>query len=149
LTSPATPTTSRQTVGDSGHPRFTRLPIASPPGHMRRASDSFTIATGADRSVSASLNARPRTIRVPIAAKYPAPGIVIAANGRLRRSGTDTSAAMNGVFQSDPSVGSRDTSPAARTPGSWLMPARTRAKNSRRRASGQPGPASDARRVST
>ena len=53
----------------------------------------------------------------------------MAANGRSRRAGGALSAAMNGVFQSEPSVGSRDTIAAARTPGTAAIPARTLSKN--------------------
>lgn len=58
LTSPTTPTTSRDGVVCSGQPCFTRLPIGFWLGQNRRAIVSLIKTTNGDFSVSASLRFR-------------------------------------------------------------------------------------------
>ena len=66
FTSPTTPITSRHGLVSSGQPCFSRLPIASSPGHNLRASDSLITVTRALVAESLESKVRPRTTRIPI-----------------------------------------------------------------------------------
>ena len=80
FTFPTTPTTVASTSG--GPVTVIRFPSGDSPGHVRRASSRFTIATIGAPSRSVGLNSRPITSGISMVLKNPSLTAFICAVGR-------------------------------------------------------------------